>query len=250
MVDIIFFFKKKDSWRVSAEFLVLKTSCLLLWEINLFFGYFLWRSVHRQQWPPRRPHMGKGGGEGGIHHPWGSKTTPLPCDGKMGTYNKKIQGLFYGIPFFGQRRCTMFTVQILKKSLELIRIKKKFFKKHLKKLFFYVNKTKCSPLHPPFTQAMASKSITSPITSPEGIFYPCTHIKKYSPPLWKKPCPCVATTLKDEASGWEARRIRKEYFLVCLAPVAQSVENGEASTRAPGSNPGRTLCENFLSLLG
>ncbi len=35
-----------------------------------------------------------------------------------------------------------------------------------------------------------------------------------------------------------------------LAPVAQSVENGEASTRVPGSNPGRTLCEIFLSLLG
>ena len=34
-----------------------------------------------------------------------------------------------------------------------------------------------------------------------------------------------------------------------LVPVAQSVENGEASTRVSGSNPGGTLSEIFLSLL-
>ncbi len=66
-----------------------------------------------------------------------------------------------------------------------MRMQEKIFKKCLKKLFS-VNKKIVSPLHPPYTRAMAAKNITSP----EGFFYPCLQYTEiFSPPTVKKAVP-------------------------------------------------------------
>ncbi len=52
-------------------------------------------------------------GQGGV----GQKQVPYPCDRKIGTH-KKISMVFSMVyPFFGQKSCTIFTVQILLLSI-------------------------------------------------------------------------------------------------------------------------------------
>ncbi len=122
----------------------------------------------------------KGGGRGECIPPSeGQKQVLSPVTEKWVPITKNPWSFLWYTPFLLHHfYCTDLTsLYSMLKKVENWWECKNFFQKN----FFSVNKKIVFPLHPPFTQAMAVKKITSP----EGISYPCTHRKKIFP-LCKK----------------------------------------------------------------
>ncbi len=126
------------------------------------------------------------GGRGGMHPSEGQKQVPSPAPEKWVPITKNPWSLLFYTPFSWLFYCACLFFQEVAAINKWL--KKSFFCSS-KQLFPFIWKNfLLPPFPPPFTQATAAKSITSPI----AIFHLCTHEKKFFPPSTKKAVPMCA----------------------------------------------------------